>query len=82
MKELIEAEDSDVYDVLRYVAYTSGAASRDKSAMDAKPKIATAFTDDKAQQFIKFILDKYTEDSLAELSPSKMRSLVNRSTAP
>jgi type I restriction enzyme R subunit len=76
MKELIDAKDSDVYDVLRYVAYASEAVSRKQRATSAHPNIEAAFTDDKQQQFIDFILEKYVEDGVMELSPSKMRSLI------
>lgn len=76
MKELIDARDSDVYDVLRYVAYASEAVSRKQRVNTAHPNIETAYTDDKQQQFIHFILEKYIEDGVMELSPSKMRSLI------
>lgn len=76
MKELIDAKDSDVYDVLRYVAYASEAVSRQQRATSAHPNIEVAFTDDKQQQFIDFILEKYVDDGVMELSPSKMRSLI------
>jgi type I restriction enzyme R subunit len=76
MKELIDAKDSDVYDVLRYIAYASDAMSRDQRAAVAKPRINAAFSNDKQQQFIDFVLSKYVEDGVAELSTSKMRSLI------
>lgn len=76
MKELIDAKDSDVYDVLRYVAYASNAVTREQRAKYAHPNIESAFTDGKQQQFIDFILTKYVEDGVMELSPSKMRSLI------
>jgi type I restriction enzyme R subunit len=76
MKELIDAKDSDVYDVLRYVAYASEAVTREQRASSAHPNIEAAFSDDKQQQFIDFILEKYIEDGVMELSPSKMRSLI------
>jgi type I restriction enzyme R subunit len=76
MKELIDAKDSDVYDVLRYVAYDSEAMSRKTRVSATQPSINKAFADNKQLEFINFILDKYVEDGVAELSPSKMRSLI------
>lgn len=76
MKELIDAKDSDVYDVLRYIAYARETMSRDQRASVAKPNIKAAFSNDKQQQFIDFVLSKYVEDGVEELSTSKMRSLV------
>lgn len=76
MKELIDAKQSDVYDVLRYVAYAREAMSRDQRATAAQPSIKGAFSEDKQQQFIAFILSKYVEDGVAELAQSKMKSMV------
>lgn len=76
MKELIDAKESDVYDVLRYVAYAREAISRQNRVTTTKPKIKTAFGDYKQQEFIDFILEKYIEDGAGELATSKMRSLI------
>lgn len=76
MKELIDAKESDVYDVLRYVAYASEAISRHQRVTAAHPSIEAAYSDGYQQQFIDFILEKYIEDGVTELSPSKMRSFI------
>ncbi|KEQ19550.1 EcoAI/FtnUII family type I restriction enzme subunit R [Endozoicomonas numazuensis] len=76
MKELIDARDSDVYDVLAYVAYAAEVHTRKERAEKAKPLIYSAFTDEKQQEFINFVLDKYVQDDVDELSKSKMRSMV------
>lgn len=76
MKDLIDAKDSDVYDVLRFVAYASEAISRKERVSLAHPRIESEFKNDNQQQFIDFILEKYVEDGVGELSPSKMRSLL------
>lgn len=76
MRELIGAKDSDVYDVLRYVAYSHEVVTRKHRVSNARPNIKKAFSDDKHQQFIDFILEKYIEDGVDELSTNKMRSLI------
>lgn len=76
MKELIEAKDSDVYDVLAYVAYARDTCTRIERATAAKPAIARAFNNYKQQEFIAFILEKYIEEGVQELAASKMRSLI------
>lgn len=76
MKDLIDAKDSDVYDVLAFVAYAAETHSRSERINSAKPNIAREFTDYKQQAFINFILDKYLEDGVGELAASKMRSLI------
>jgi type I restriction enzyme R subunit len=75
MKELIDAKDSDVYDILKYVAYATEVHTRTERVSDAKPAIVKAY-DYKQQEFIDFILKRYIEDGVAELAPKKMRSLI------
>jgi len=76
MKGLIDAKDSDVYDVLAFVAYAAETHTRRERVENAKPGIAREFANYKQQQFIHFILDKYLEDGVRELSAHKMRSLI------
>lgn len=81
MKELLDAQDSDVYDVLAYVAFASEPHTRRERAELAKPLISSAFNDPKQQEFIDFVLEKYVQekyvqDGVGELSKSKMRSMV------
>ena len=76
MKDLIDAKHSDVYDVLAYVAYDAETRTRTERVVESKLAINTAFTDHKQLEFIEFILDKYIEDGVKELSTSKMKDLV------
>jgi type I restriction enzyme R subunit len=76
MKELINAKESDVYDVLAFVAYAAETQTRSERANHAKPEIAKSFNDNKQQEFINFILEKYIEDGVAELAAEKMRTLI------
>jgi len=76
MKALIDAQDSDVYDVLAHVAYAAQTYTREQRVTSAKPAIHQHFADYKQQEFIQFILSKYVEDGVHELAQSKMRSLI------
>ena len=76
MKDLIDAKDSDVYDVLAYVAYETEPYSRAERVARARPAILEVFTDAKQQEFIEFILERYVEDGVRELARYKMNSLV------
>jgi type I restriction enzyme R subunit len=76
MKDLIDAKDSDVYDVLAFVAYAVETRTRLQRVGNAKPAIAKAYVDAKQQEFIDFILDKYLEEGVKELAASKMRALI------
>ena len=76
MKDLIDAKDSDVYDVLAYVAYAIETHTRLERVQQAKPHIYEAFTDKNQQDFIEFILDKYVVDGVHELAAGKMQSII------
>ncbi|RZO86151.1 MAG: DEAD/DEAH box helicase [Oceanococcus sp.] len=76
MKELIDAKDSDVYDVLAFVAYAAETQTRSQRAQTARSGITSAYSNPKQQEFINFILERYVQDGVAELAPSKMRSLI------
>ena len=76
MKALIDANDSDVYDVLAYVAYAIETHTRSERAAIAKPAIHKAYANYKQQAFIRFVLSKYVEDGEAELSPKKLKTLL------
>jgi type I restriction enzyme R subunit len=76
MKDLIDAKDSDVYDILAFVAYAAETRTRRDRVKLAKPFIQKAFGDQNQREFIDFILEKYVEDGVRELSANKMRSLV------
>ncbi|CAH6820961.1 Type I restriction-modification system, restriction subunit R [Vibrio chagasii] len=75
MKEIIDAKDSDVYDLLSFVAYARETHTRKERVATAKPGISSEFTPNQIE-FIEFILDKYIEDGVQELAAKKMRSLV------
>lgn len=76
MKDLIEAKDSDVYDVLAYVAYAREAQTRQHRVEHAKPAIKSAYADAKQQEFIDFIMQQYIGHGVEELSLKKMRDLL------
>ena len=76
MKELIDAKDSDVFDVLAYVAYAAKTHTRLERVQAARPSIVEAFTDPKQLEFIDFILDKYVRDGDKELASSNIISMV------
>ena len=76
MKDLIDARDSDVYDVLAFVAYAIETRTRIERVSNAKPAISQVFGDIKQREFIDFVLEKYVEDGVRELAEEKMRTLI------
>ena len=75
MKEIIDAKDSDVYYLLAYVAYARETHTRTERVANAKQSIVKEYTY-KQVEFIDFILEKYVDEGVQELSAKKMRSLV------
>jgi type I restriction enzyme R subunit len=75
MKDIIDAKDSDVYDLLAFVAYARETHTRTERVTTAKKGIHSEFTY-KQIEFIDFILEKYIEDGVQELAAKKMRSIV------
>lgn len=70
MQALIDAKNSDVYDVLKYVAFASEIRSRKERVNLAKPVIGKLY-DHKQQEFINLILKCYIEDGIDELAAEK-----------
>jgi type I restriction enzyme R subunit len=75
MKTIIDAKDSDVYDLLANVAYARETHTRKERVETARASIVREYTY-KQIEFIEFVLDKYIEDGEQELAAKKMRSLV------
>ena len=75
MKDLIDAKDSDVYDVLAYVAFAAETQSRKERVSQASSEIRENY-DYKQLEFINFVLRKYIDEGVHELSASKMSSLL------
>jgi type I restriction enzyme R subunit len=74
LKELVHGEDSDLFDVLAYVAYHSEMIPRLKRAEQAK--IYLDSYDPKQQEFLNFVLDQYVRDGVKELDDDKLPDLL------
>ena len=75
MKKVINAQDSDVYDVLAYVAYATNTISRAERVETHRPLILSHY-DPNQQEFIKFILAQYVRLGVSELDQDKLPSLA------
>lgn len=76
LQKLINAENSDLFDVLEYVfnSEIKPITRADRVAI-AKLKLATIF-DEKQREFINFVLDKYIESGIEELDQEKLPVLL------
>ena len=76
LQELINAEDSDIYDVLQYIAFAKEIISREKRVANNSPKIYT-FLNSQEREFISYILRNYVQVGVEELDISKLSILLN-----
>jgi len=75
MQNIIEAEDSDLFDVLAYVAFAMEPVTREQRAEMAKDAIHTSFND-KQQAFLDFVLAQYVKEGVDELDQEKLSPLL------
>ena len=76
LQELINAEKSDLFDVLEYVLNSDfKPISRELRAAIAQPKIF-ALLNNKQKEFIEFVLSKYIESGVEELEQAKLPILL------
>ncbi len=75
MQRIIDAEKSDLFDVLAYVAFALQPVTREERATRAKGKIHTSFTD-KQQAFLDFVLAQYVREGVEELDQEKLSPLL------
>ncbi|HOS45594.1 MAG TPA: DEAD/DEAH box helicase family protein [Paludibacter sp.] len=71
MQKIIDAEKSDIFDVLAYVAYALPPLTREERAIKAKVVISTHFNT-KQQIFLDFVLSHYVSVGVEELDQEKL----------
>jgi type I restriction enzyme R subunit len=75
MQKIINAEKSDLFDVLAYVAYASPPITREERAGRARPAISLNFSS-KQRAFLDFVLAHYVGEGIEELSQEKLTPLL------
>ncbi len=75
MQKIIDAEKSDLFDVLAHVAYALPPLSRAERAAKAKVAITTHFNS-KQQVFLDFVLSHYVAVGVEELDQKKLTPLL------
>jgi type I restriction enzyme R subunit len=76
MQHIIEAEDSDLYDVLAYVAFASQPIAREHRAQYAKGQVHAGTFTEKQEAFLDFVLSQYVREGVDELDESKLAPLL------
>jgi len=75
MQRIIDAENSDLFDVLAHVAYALAPVTREDRAAKAKADIGAHFMG-KQRAFLDFVLQHYVSSGVDELDPEKLPSLL------
>jgi type I restriction enzyme R subunit len=75
MQKIIDAEKSDLFDVLAHVAYALTPVTREERAAGAKINISAHFNR-KQQDFLNFVLSHYVRVGVEELDQEKLRPLL------
>lgn len=75
MQRIIDAEKSDLFDVLAHVAYALAPLTREERAAQAMAIISNHFND-KQQVFLDFVLSHYVSVGVEELDQSKLTPLL------
>ena len=75
MQKIIDAQNSDLFDVLAYVRYNSPPLTREERAAHAQKLIRVHFGD-RQRQFIDFVLSHYVAEGVDELDTDKLSPLL------
>src|SRR3989339_779669 len=76
LQKMIDAEQSDLFDVLSYISFLTEPISRVERVEQAKDKIFDGL-EEKQKEFLDFVLSKYEEKGVEELEEEKLPVLLN-----
>jgi type I restriction enzyme R subunit len=76
MQRAIEAENSDLFDVLAYGAYTRAPIPRTERAESAKGQLRSTYSNYKQLAFLDFVLEHYVDEGVDELDLEKLTPLL------
>ena len=76
VRELIDAADSDLFDVLAYIAFNRTPVSRIDRATLSRDLIFAQYTGQSQQDFLAFVLDSYIDQGVSELDLKKLGDLL------
>ena len=75
LQKLVDAEKSDLFDVLEYIAYSVKPITREERVNKAKAQIYSGLSSHQ-QEFLDFVLSKYIETGVEELDQEKLPDLL------
>ena len=75
IRRMIDADASDLFDVLRYIAFTKAPLKRAERAAARRPDILSS-REPKAAEFLEFVLSQYISEGEQELGLEKLPDLL------
>ena len=75
LQELIDAQDSDLFDVLQYIAYAKETVSRAARVETRKDNIYTLLNAPQ-REFVAYVLRNYVEEGVDELDEAKLSTVL------
>jgi type I restriction enzyme R subunit len=75
LKQLIDAENSDIFDALEYISFAIKPISREERVAKAQFDIFKSL-DNNQKEFLEFVLSKYVETGIEELDQEKLPDLL------
>jgi type I restriction enzyme R subunit len=75
IRRMIDAEKSDIFDVLAYIAFALAPLTRAERVERRRGAIFTHY-DDKLQTFLDFVLAQYVKEGVSELDQEKLPDLL------
>ncbi|MGE3703422.1 MAG: EcoAI/FtnUII family type I restriction enzme subunit R [Hyphomicrobiaceae bacterium] len=76
IKRMVDAEKSDLYDVLAYIAFALAPITREERVSTRRGRIYSAYDDEKLRTFLEFVLGEYVKEGVAELDQEKLPQLL------
>ena len=75
IRRMIDAEKSDLFDVLAYIAFALAPITREERVNTRREQIFSRY-DDKLQAFLDFVLFQYVKEGVGELDQAKLPHLL------
>lgn len=76
LQQLIDAENSDLFDVLEYVSFAVKPITREVRVATSQSAIFASLLDNRQKEFLEFVLSKYIESGVEELDQEKLPVLL------
>jgi type I restriction enzyme R subunit len=75
IRSMIDADNSDIFDVLAYIAFAFAPVSREERVKSHKVTILSRY-DEKLQEFLDFVMAQYIQEGVGELDQEKLPHLL------